>query len=90
MPRKYLLDHVEELFGEGRCDRQGRASHRHGGDDLECPARVGRGPRFAPGMALDEVPALVTPRTLVMVVEEILTTCPGNLPELRQGRLETR
>jgi hypothetical protein len=32
------------------------------------------------GMSIEAVPALVTPRTLVMVVEEILATCPAACP----------
>jgi len=79
MPRKYLLEHVEELFGEGVAI-----------DDRGCltesavtiwNARLGStGQEIRAGMPLEDVPALVTPRTLVMVVEEILATCPDICP----------
>src|SRR6267142_5464948 len=79
MPRKYLLDHVEELFGEGvAMDEQGRLTETA---VTVWNARLGSaGPRVHAGMPLDDVPALVTPRTLVMVVEEILATCPATCP----------
>jgi hypothetical protein len=39
MPRKYLLDHVEEMFGEGvAIDKDGRLTET-AVTDLECPAR---------------------------------------------------
>ncbi len=79
MPRKYLLDHVEELFGEGTSiDEQDRLT---GAAVTIWNARLGSaGPRVHAGMPLDDVPALVTPRTLVMIVEEILATCPATCP----------
>jgi acyl carrier protein len=79
MPRQYLLDHVEELFGEGTAI-----------DDRGCVtdtavtiwnARLSSvGPSLSAGMPIDEVPTLVTPRALVMIVEEILATCPDACP----------
>lgn len=79
MPRKYLLEHVEELFGEGTAI-----------DGQDCltdaavkiwNARLGSaGSAVHVGMSIEGVPALVTPSTLVMVVEEILATCPDTCP----------
>jgi hypothetical protein len=44
-------------------------------------ARLGSaGPEVRAGMSVEDVPALVTPRTLVMIVEEILATCPDACP----------
>jgi len=79
MPRKYLLDHVEELFGEGvAMDEQGRLTEAA---VTVWNARLGStGQEVRAGMSLEDVPALVTPRTLVMVVEEILATCPATCP----------
>src|SRR2546429_8209916 len=73
MPRKYLLDHVEELFGEGTAiDGSGRLT---GAAVTIWNARLGAaGPRGHAGMPLDDGPALVPPRTLVMVGEAILAT----------------
>jgi acyl carrier protein len=79
MPRKYLLEHVEELFGEGTAiDSQDRLT---GAAVTIWNARLGSaGAAVRAGMSIEEVPALVTPRTLVMVVEEILATCPAICP----------
>jgi len=79
MPRKYLLDHVEELFGEGTAiDSQDRLT---GAAVTIWNARLGSaGAPVRAGMSIEEVPALVTPRTLVMVVEEILATRPATCP----------
>src|ERR1700752_4869680 len=79
MPRKYLLDHVEEMFGEGvAIDKDGRLTETAG---TIWNARLGTtGQEFGAGMSLEEIPALVTPRTLVMVVEEVLATCPDACP----------
>src|SRR5262249_24594796 len=79
MPRKYLLEHVEELFGEGTAiDAQDRLT---GAAVTIWNARLGwAGAAVHVGMSIEAVPALVTPRTLVMVVEEILATCPGTCP----------
>jgi acyl carrier protein len=80
MPRKYLLEHVEEFFGEGTAV-----------DDRGCltetaatiwNARCGpAGPQVRAGMLLEDVPILVTPSTLVMIVEEILASCPDACPK---------
>lgn len=79
MPRKYLLEHVEELFGEGTAiDDQDRLT---GAAVTIWNARLGSaGSAVHAGMSIEAVPALVTPHTLVMVVEEILATCPATCP----------
>jgi acyl carrier protein len=79
MPRKYLLDHVEEMFGEGvAIDKDGRLTETA---VTIWNARLGTtGQEVRAGMSLEEIPALVTPRTLVMVVEEVLATCPDACP----------
>ena len=79
MPRKYLLDHVEELFGEGTAiDDQDRLT---AAAVTIWNTRIGSaGSAVHAGMSIEAVPALVTPRTLVMVVEEILATCPATCP----------
>jgi acyl carrier protein len=79
MPRKYLLDHVEELFGEGvAIDKDGRLTETAVTIWNARLESTGQGVRA--GMSLEDVPALVTPRALVMVVEEILATCPDACP----------
>jgi acyl carrier protein len=79
MPRKYLLEHVEELFGEGTAvDDRGLVTETA---VTIWNARLGSaGPTIRTGMSLEEVPALVTPRTLVMILDEILATRPETCP----------
>jgi acyl carrier protein len=79
MPRKYLLEHVDELFGEGTAiDDRGLVT---AAAVTIWNARLGSaGPGLRAGMSLEEVPALVTPRTLIMVVDEILATRPDTCP----------
>jgi acyl carrier protein len=79
MPRKYLLDHVEELFGEGvAIDASGRLT--------ETAVKIwnarlkSAGQEVRAGMSVEEVPELVTPRTLVTIIDELLTTYPDTCP----------
>jgi len=75
MAHQVLLDHVEESYGEGKAI--------DGSGCLTAPAvellkmRLGDHPSLAPGMYADEVPALVTPRTLAQGVSEILAQLPA-------------
>ena len=75
LAHQVLLDHVEEAFGEGKAiDASGC---------LTAPAvellklRLGDHPSLTAGMFADEVPALVTPRTLANGVVEILDQLPA-------------
>lgn len=79
MPRKYLVEHMEEFFGEGTAiDENGQITEAA---VSVLKARLGRaGQSLRVGMAVDEIPALVTPRTLVVVVGEILNSCPETCP----------
>ena len=80
MPRKYLLEHVEELFGEGTAI-DGRGLVTDAGVTI-WNARLGSGgPELRAGVSVEDVPALVTARTLVMVVDEILATRPETCPD---------
>jgi len=84
MPRKYLLDHVEELFGEGTAiDDQDRLT---GAAVTIWNARLGStGTAVHAGMSIEAVPAVHSPRTLVMVVEEILVREPRTCPAWRKS-----
>jgi len=75
MPRKYLVEHVEEFFGEGTAiDDEGRITETA---VSIFKARLGPvGQKLKAGMAVEEIPILVTPRTLVEIVQEILNSCP--------------
>lgn len=77
MARHMALEHVEEIFGEGKAiDENGEITE---------PAvrllklRTGEEYPVEAGMLVDELPALVTPRTFADGVENILDSLPeGN------------
>jgi acyl carrier protein len=74
LAHQVLLDHVEETFGEGKAiDASGRLTP---GAVEVLRLRLGDHPALAPGMYADEVPALVTPRTLARAVSEIVDALP--------------
>lgn len=75
MPRKYLVEHIEELFGEGTAiDENGQITEAA---VSVLKARLGRASQnLRVGMSMDEVPTLVAPEMLVDVVKEILNSCP--------------
>lgn len=79
MPRRYLVEHVEEFFGEGTAiDDDGRITETA---VSILKARLGQaGQNLRAGMAVEEIPVLVTPRTLVEIVQEVLASCPGTCP----------
>ena len=75
MPRKYLLEHVEEFFGEGTAINENGEITETAVSILK--ARLGAaGQHLTAGMSVDDVPTLVTPQTLVEIVREILISCP--------------
>ena len=84
MPRKYLVEHVEEFFGEGTAvDEDGQITETA---VAILKARLGpAGENLRAGMSVDEIPSLVTPRTLVGVVREILESCPPACPACGTG-----
>ena len=79
MPRRYLVEHMEEFFGEGTAiDHEGRITETA---VSILKARLGPvGQNLRVGMAVEEIPILVTPRTLVEIVQEILASCPETCP----------
>jgi acyl carrier protein len=76
MARHFILEHIEELFGEGTAiDQEGRLT---GTAVRFLHARYGDGfPGFRPNMDVDEVPALLTVGTIAGAVRDILDTLPG-------------
>lgn len=79
MARNFVLEHVEEMFGEGvAIDENNDVTEKgveilklrltEAADDLE------------PGTPIDELPALVTPRTLAAGVGDILAHLPEKSP----------
>lgn len=73
--RYFVLEHVEEMFGEGSAlDQNGRLTER--GLEL-LKIRLGNyGKDLEPGMDLSQVNALITVRSLARGVMDILETLP--------------
>ena len=76
MARHFILEHIEEQFGEGTAiDQDGRITetavrflHARYGDGFQ---------GFRANMDMDEVPSLLTVRTMAGAVLDILDTLPG-------------
>ncbi len=75
MARQFILEHIEEMFGEGTAiDEKGRLTDA-AVDILR--ARYGEGFKgFKPQMDMDEVPTLLTVGTVAGAVTDILGTLP--------------
>src|SRR3972149_10521772 len=75
MPRKYLLEHVEEQFGEGTAiDENGQITETA---VSILRSRLGpAGQKLSAGVSVEEIPTLVTPGMLVEIVREILRSRP--------------
>ncbi len=73
--RHFVLEHIEEMFGEGTAiDEDGQLTERaiellkiRFGDEM---------PDLKPGMDMDEVPTLITVKSMVDGVMDILDTLP--------------
>ncbi len=80
MARHFVLEHIEEMFGEGTAiDEEGRLTEKaiellkiRFGDNM---------PDLKPGMDMDEVPALVTVQSIVDGVMDILQSLPDKCPK---------
>ena len=84
MPRRYLVEHVEEFFGEGTAiDDDGKITETAVN---VLKSRLGAaGQNLRAGMTVEEIPVLVTPRTLVEIVQEILNSCPDTCASCGAG-----
>ena len=79
MARHFVLEHIEEMFGEGAAiDENGLLTEKaiellkiRFGDNI---------PGLKPGMDMDEVPALVTAQSIVQGVMDILDSLPEKCP----------
>ncbi len=75
MARHFVLEHIEEMFGEGTAiDEDGRLT----GKAIELlKIRFGNNmPELQPGMDMDEIPAMVTVQSMVQGVLDILNSLP--------------
>jgi acyl carrier protein len=76
MARHFVLEHVEEIFGEGSAiDENGKLTQR--GVEL-LKIRLGdHDPRLKPGVDLDQITTLITVQSLARGVMDILNSLPG-------------
>jgi acyl carrier protein len=80
MARHFVLEHIEEMFGEGSAiDENGQLTEKaiellriRYGDDM---------PDLKPGMDMDEVPAMVTAQSISGGVMDLLASLPEACPE---------
>jgi acyl carrier protein len=79
MARNFVLEHAEELFGEGTVINEDNEVTEKGIEILKL--RVGEAADdLEPGTPVDELPALVTPRTLTSAIRDILDCLPEKSP----------
>jgi acyl carrier protein len=80
MARHFVLEHIEEMFGEGTAiDESGQLTDKA---IQLLKIRFGdSAPAFTHGMDMDEVPALVTAQSMVRGVMDILDSLPGKCPK---------
>lgn len=79
MARHFVLEHIEEMFGEGSAlDENGQLTEKaiellkiRYGDNM---------PDLKPGMDMDEIPAMVTVQSMADGVMDILNTLPDKCP----------
>ncbi|MDA1001529.1 MAG: phosphopantetheine-binding protein [bacterium] len=75
MARNFVLEHVEEMFGEGQAIDENSEVTEKGVEILKL--RLSElANDLAPGTPVDELPALVTPNTLASAVRDILSRLP--------------
>ncbi|RMG05445.1 MAG: acyl carrier protein [Nitrospirae bacterium] len=79
MARHFILEHIEEMFGEGSAiDDEGRLTDK--AVQLLNIRYEGEGPEVEPGMDMDEVPTLITIKSLASGIMDILDTLPEKCP----------
>lgn len=79
MARNFVLEHVEELYGEGQAIDENNEVTEKGVEILKM--RLGESADdLEPGTPVDELPALVTPRTLASAIGDIFSYLPEKSP----------
>ncbi|RJQ54600.1 MAG: hypothetical protein C4526_05075 [Nitrospiraceae bacterium] len=80
MARHFVLEHIEEMFGEGAAiDENGQLT-----DKAVQLLKIRFGdsaPELTHGMDMDEVPSLVTAQSMAQGVMDILDSLPGKCPK---------
>ena len=83
MARHFILEHIEEMFGEGSAlDENSQLTDKA---VALLRLRLGDLPELRPGMDMDEVPPLVTIRSLAKGVVDILDSLPAQCPACGGG-----
>lgn len=78
MARHFVLEHVEETFGEGAAvDADGRLTDKA---ISLLKIRMGENPALHAGMDMDEVPVLITAQSIARGVLDILDSLPEKCP----------
>jgi acyl carrier protein len=79
LARHFVLEHVEEMFGEGSAiDEDGRLTDK--AIELLKVRYSGNVFNLSAGMDMDEIPALVTAGTMSGGVMDVLDSLPGKCP----------
>lgn len=79
MARNFVLEHVEELFGEGQAIDENNDVTEKGVEILKM--RLSEAAQdLEPGTPVDELPALVTPITLASAISDIFANLPEKSP----------
>jgi len=85
MARHFVLEHVEELFGEGSAiDDQGHLTER--GAQLLKIRLVDHQNTLKAGMELDQATALITVQSMARGIMDILNSLPESCPHCGGGR----
>lgn len=87
MARNFVLEHVEEMFGEGVAINEESEVTEKGVEVLKLRLNEAADD-LEPGTPVDELPALVTPRTLAGAVRDVLNYLPGKSPSGADWKIE--
>ena len=87
MARNFVLEHVEEMFGEGVAINEESEVTEKGVEVLRL--RLNEAAEgLEPGTPVDELPALVTPNTLAGAVRDVLNRLPERSPAAADWKVE--
>lgn len=87
MARSFVLEHVEEVFGEGVVIDESNEVTEKGVEILKFRMSELAG-ALKPGMPMDELPSLITPRTLFSAVNDIMDYLPEKSPTGADWKVE--
>ena len=88
MARHFVLEHIEEMFGEGSAiDENGKLT----GKAIELlKIRLGdKIPELTPGMDMDEIPTLITAQSIAKGIMDIISSLPEKCAHCGNSALKT-